>query len=105
HVKTIRTLEGNVPIEISTPSPAKDQLRRAIQEAVTKIPGVEDVLVNFAVPLGSGPLPAARPAPPKPPAPRGIPRVQHIIAVGAGKGGVGKSTVSINLAIALALTG
>jgi ATP-binding protein involved in chromosome partitioning len=106
HVKSIRTLEGNVSIEVSTPSPAKDQLRRAIQETIAKIPGVDEVLVNFAVPLASGPLPSAkRPAPPQPPAPRGIPRVQHIIAVGAGKGGVGKSTVSINLAIALALSG
>jgi ATP-binding protein involved in chromosome partitioning len=55
-------------------------------------------------------LPMATPAGPTSQAPpgavsRAIPGVKHIIAVGAGKGGVGKTTVSVNLAIALTKSG
>ena len=43
---------------------------------------------------------------PQPPAPdRALPQVKNIVAVGAGKGGVGKSTVAVNLAVALARGG
>ena len=48
---------------------------------------------------------AAQPHPPgphgAPPAAEPVPGVKHVIAVGAGKGGVGKSTVAVNLALAL----
>src|SRR5688500_16166252 len=39
------------------------------------------------------------------PAPKGAPPARHVIAVGSGKGGVGKSTVALNIAIALAEAG
>ncbi len=45
------------------------------------------------------------PQTPQPPQPEPLPGVDRIIAVGAGKGGVGKSTVSVNLAVGLARTG
>ncbi len=51
------------------------------------------------------PVPTLAPAPKAPPTPTEIPGVKHIVAVASGKGGVGKSTTSINLALALKESG
>jgi ATP-binding protein involved in chromosome partitioning len=56
---------------------------------------VKDVFVSFA----------AAPAPQEAPAAAPMPSLGRIVAVGAGKGGVGKSTVAVNLAVALAKQG
>jgi len=84
-------------------------LRAAAEAAVAALPGVERVSVALSAP-------AARPAA-KGPAPSlkigrhptegaaVVPGVARILAVGSGKGGVGKSTVSANLAVALAREG
>jgi ATP-binding protein involved in chromosome partitioning len=53
---------------------------------------------------GHTPIPGLKP-PPAPAGPSGLPGVKHIIAVGAGKGGVGKSTIALNLAVGLARKG
>src|SRR4051812_13463134 len=97
----------------------KGKLRPGILGGGGEIAGVEEVFVNFATALSTAPqaAPAAAqgqkaaghkhgPAGGQPPqGPRGLPGVKHIVAVGAGKGGVGKSTVAVNLAVGLALLG
>jgi ATP-binding protein involved in chromosome partitioning len=95
-----------------------EPLRAAAQKAVEALPGVARVSAVLTA-HSAGPTPSRRPAPegpppdlaiggrrkPAEPADKRIPGVDHIIAVASGKGGVGKSTVSANLAVALAAAG
>ncbi len=85
-------------IESSNPSPSKrDTLAARAREVVAALPGVGgvDVRSTFVVRSVSAPEHG------KPP----LPGVKNVIAVGAGKGGVGKTTVAVNLAIALSKSG
>jgi ATP-binding protein involved in chromosome partitioning len=83
-----------------------EPLRKACENAVAKLPGVLSVTAVLTAHQGSAPQRAAPAAQqPHQPWPAGIPGVQAVIAVASGKGGVGKSTVAVNLALALSKLG
>ena len=99
-IKNLNIDAGRVAftIELTTPAcPVKDQMRDQARAAVMQLPGVSSVDVQMSARVreavgGDG---ARQP----------IPGVKNVIAVGAGKGGVGKTTVAVNLAIALSKAG
>ncbi len=104
-VKDLAIQESNVSFTLAftTQSPAaKVALHSGASRAVSGLPGVSKVQVKMGSAAAVRPAaPPSRPAP----SPEFIPEVKYTIAVSSGKGGVGKSTVAVNLVLALRQSG
>jgi len=99
-VKALSIDRGRVrfTIELTTPAcPVKDLMREQAHKAVSALPGVTSVDIEMTASVRS----TSRPESGK----QAVDGVKNIIAVGAGKGGVGKTTMAVNLACALAARG
>lgn len=92
-IKNVAVCDGlvGIHIELTTPAcPLKDAIGKDVSEAVGALEGVQKVELEWSAQVRG-----------RKQAPGGIPGVKNVLAVGAGKGGVGKSTAAVILALGL----
>jgi ATP-binding protein involved in chromosome partitioning len=106
HVRNVAVCDGFVSIRLAD-GPDAQSLSTEVARAIESMGGeIRQVKIEL---IGGGQeppsAPAHRPAAPATSSPSALPGVHHIVAVGAGKGGVGKSTIAVNLAVGLSRRG